>query len=65
MRNPTLEKHAGIINPCQKSCDKRSITCHSTCEAYLEYRQQIDLATKKKQRNYYLNNVGRLPFKAR
>ena len=34
--------------PCQ-FCEKRTITCHSNCEDYKEYRKQVDKATTRER----------------
>lgn len=39
-----------INNPCQMMCLKRSITCHGNCEAYSQYRTDLE-KEKRKIRN--------------
>lgn len=29
-------------NPCRYCVDKRTATCHSTCEEYIEWRDELD-----------------------
>lgn len=36
-------------SPCRKDCSGRSPTCHSTCAAYLEWREAYD-AWQRQQR---------------
>jgi hypothetical protein len=31
-----------MVKPPCKNCTERSISCHSTCEKYLSYREQLD-----------------------
>lgn len=46
------------INEQQKSpcvnCNERSVTCHSTCEKYLKYREHIDTTNKNMRRERIL-----------
>ena len=38
-------------SPC-KDCQKRSMTCHSTCPEYLEYKKVRDTINKERLNHY-------------
>lgn len=38
--------------PCSRDCPDRSITCHSTCERYLDYFAENEKIRKAKQREH-------------
>lgn len=38
-----------------KSCDKRSIGCHTTCKAYIAERKALDEINSNKQVRNYIN----------
>lgn len=39
--------HVSIIAPC-KDCADRHMACHSSCEKYLSYKEQLDLVRDSK-----------------
>lgn len=39
----------GITPPCKSDCPNRSITCHSNCSEYIEFRNKIDEINKRKR----------------
>ena len=43
-----------LNSPC-KGCEKLFIKCHSTCEEYLEFREEVDELREKirKEKNKY------------
>ena len=40
-----------MTGPC-KDCKDRSVTCHSTCEKYLEFRKMMEEEYKKRKAAY-------------
>lgn len=51
---------------CEKDCQRRSSTCHSTCEKYIEFRERRDKALQKKEQEwlvddalYHIKHTGR------
>ena len=50
-----------ISNNCLH-CKKRYLGCHSTCESYLKYKEQLE-KIKNNKRNYRLLHIGRSYYK--
>ena len=47
-------------NPCARDCAGRSATCHSTCEAYLDFRSwsmmQYEDKLREQKANSYIHD---------
>lgn len=50
-----------ISNNCLH-CEKRYLGCHSTCERYLKYKEQLETIKTNKE-NYRLLHTGRSYYK--
>lgn len=45
------------MTPSCKDCPDRKILCHSTCEKYKKYREEIEYANKQRQlKNMFTEN---------
>lgn len=44
-----------IVTPC-KDCQKRFLSCHSTCEDYKNWKSEFEEMKAKVSRNNYLDN---------
>lgn len=48
---------------CCKDCEKRSASCHCTCEEYKAYKKELDeyneIVRKKKEEEYRMNSYNR------
>ena len=56
---------SGIKPPCEKDCKDRCATCHTECQAYIDYRKEKDKKNKEQyekvsymyERRAYMRNV--------
>lgn len=54
----SIVKVKGDCKGCCRDCTERHINCHATCEAYKEFRLQLDELNKKKKFDSFNRSSG-------
>lgn len=59
MNNDTVNINYGFNkkNPCTGACTKRALGCHSTCQAYIDWKNAlVEYKKRIRQKNYNAKN---------